>query len=120
MTAKAPPRSCPGGVDAPLSGRWSGTWSNTTPDDSTGTFELDWKLDHSLLKGTIEIDGTPCLDGGNVTGALTFDQINFGAVSGQVEVAYTGTVDQNGKSMAGTYQTTCGDAHGTWEATRES
>ena len=81
---------------------------------------LDWKLDHGLLKGTIQIHGTPCLDGGEVTGALTLDQINFGVVSGQVEVAYTGTVDQNGKSMSGTYETTCGDAKGTWEATRDS
>ena len=93
--------------------------SNTTPNDSTGDFELAWTLQGGTLRGTITIDGSPCLDGGEITGVLTFDQIDFGVVSGQVEVAYTGTVDQNGKSMAGTYATSCGDAQGTWEATKE-
>lgn len=108
------------GASVDLSGKWSGTWTNTTPDNSTGDFEIDWKLDHGQLRGTIVINGTPCLDGGNITGALALNVINFGAVSGQVEVDYTGRVDQNGKAMSGTYQTTCGNAQGTWEATKKS
>ena len=108
------------GASVDLSGKWSGTWTNTTPDNSTGDFEIDWKLNHGQLRGTIVINGTPCLDGGNITGALALNVINFGAVSGQVEVDYTGRVDQNGKAMSGTYHTTCGNAQGTWEATKKS
>ena len=100
-----------------LSGTWQGTWANSTPDTSTGTFVVTWHQNGADLQGTITIAGTPCLDGGSVTGTLRgTDSINFGVVSGQVEVNYAGTV--SGDAMSGTYATTCGNAEGDWQATR--
>jgi hypothetical protein len=99
-----------------LAGTWSGTWTNSTPDDATGTFELKWTQDGAKLDGTIQIDGTPCLTGGSITGKVRGDSINFGVVSGQVEVNYAGTV--SGNEMSGTYATSCGDASGDWQAVK--
>jgi hypothetical protein len=100
-----------------LSGSWSGTWANTTPDQATGTFEIEWDQQGDALVGTITIDGTPCLSGGEITGRVNGPQIEFGVVSGEVEVSYTGVYDGQ-ISMSGTYSTSCGDAEGSWEATR--
>jgi hypothetical protein len=51
-----------------------------------------------------------------VTGTINGSAISFGAVSGQVQVAYDGTV--SGNKMQGTYATGCGNAKGTWAATK--
>lgn len=99
-----------------LSGKWSGTWANSTPDTSTGTFELTWQQNGTALIGTIVIDGTPCLSGGAVTGKLRGSLISFGVVSGQVEVNYAGTF--SGDTMSGSYATSCGNAGGEWTATK--
>ncbi len=99
-----------------LSGAWSGTWANSTPDTSAGTFELKWQQNGTTLIGTIVIDGTPCLSGGAVTGKLRGSLISFGAVKGQVEVNYAGTFSSD--TMSGSYATNCGNAQGEWTATK--
>ncbi len=100
-----------------LSGTWRGTWTDTSPDTSGGTFELDWTGNGSELTGTIAVHGTPCLSGGDITGALNGTTITFGVVSGQVTVSYDGRLS-GGDSMSGTYSTSCGNAKGKWEASR--
>ena len=102
-----------------LSGTWNGQWANSTPDDSTGTFTMEWIQQGSALAGTVTIEGTPCLTGGTMTGQLNGDQISFGVVQGEVTVNYSGVLKNDG-SMAGTYETTCGNAQGTWQATKQS
>jgi hypothetical protein len=87
-----------------------------TYPDTQGTFTIEFQQDGDALSGTISIEGTPCLTGGSITGTLVGDEIEFGAVEGQVEVEYRGTVD--GDRMAGTWSTDCGDADGDWEAAR--
>ncbi len=104
----------PPDLGAGLSGTWSGTWKNTTPDKAQGTFKLTWQQSGSVLTGTITIAGTPCLTGGHITGALNGSTISFGVVKGAVEVAYTGSV--SGTTMSGTYATSCGSAVGNWQA----
>jgi hypothetical protein len=107
-----------GGTDGggAVAGTWSGTWTNTVPDQSTGTFEIQWGQEGSVLSGTITIEGTPCLTDGSINGALNGNSIAFGVVQGDVQVAYTGSV--SGNTMSGTYATDCGNAVGTWEATK--
>lgn len=112
--ADSPPAPKPTAND--LSGTWSGTWANQTPDDSTGSFTLTWTQTGSQLSGSITITGTPCLTGGAITGSTDGQTISFGAVSGEVTVAYDGTVA--GSTMSGSYGTECGDARGTWSAAR--
>lgn len=115
--SSAPSEEAPEDID--LSGTWAGTWANTTPDQSTGTFTIEWEQGlASDLEGTITITGTPCLTGGKISGSLKGQDITFGAVQGAVEVAYEGSVNGDGSSMSGTYSTSCGNAQGTWEATK--
>jgi hypothetical protein len=101
-----------------LSGTWAGTWANTTPDHSTGTFEIDWEQSVLSLEGTISISGTPCLTGGSISGAIDGQHISFGVVQGQVDVSYEGSVSDDGSEMSGTYSTDCGNARGSWKATK--
>jgi hypothetical protein len=101
-----------------LSGTWTGIWTNNSPDHSTGSFELQWQQQGSVLSGTITIHGTPCLTDGTITGALNGKTITFGAVAGQVQVGYTGSV--SGTTMSGTYTTACGNAVGTWQAAKSA
>lgn len=99
-----------------LAGTWSGTWTNVTPDHSGGTFTLILTQNGSTLRGSIAIVGTICLSGGKMTGSVKGDTIKFGVVQGQVSVAYTGKL--SGSTMTGTYATPCGNAKGSWSATR--
>ncbi len=65
------------------------------------------------MTGTLKIS-EPCLDGAKVTGSFSGGAIDFGAVQGQCQVTYKGTV--TGDQMSGTYS--LGPAGGTWKATR--
>jgi hypothetical protein len=111
-----PPTKPPAQAGADLSGTWVGTWQNVTPDQSAGGFTLTWKQQGNKLTGTISISGTPCLNGGSITGTVNGAQISFGAVQGQASVDYVGTVA--GSTMSGTYSTDCGKARGGWNAKR--
>lgn len=91
---------------------------DTSPDSSSGTFQVIWTQKGSTVSGTITISGTECLTAGTVTGTLSGSTITFGAVQGQRSVAYTGTVSST--SMHGTYSApSCGDAVGNWTATKQ-
>jgi hypothetical protein len=102
-----------------LGGTWHGTWTNTTPDKSSGTFVINWTQNGSALSGSIVVKGTPCLGNATITGALDGSAISFGAVSGATNIAYDGTV--SGNTMKGTYKAaaSCASAKGTWEATKQ-
>ena len=102
-----------------LAGTWDGTWKNTTPDQSTGTFVLTWTQNGSALTGSIVVKGTPCVTGASITGSVSGSSISFGVVSGQIKIAYDGTI--SGTTMKGTYAApaTCADAKGSWEAVKK-
>ena len=121
-TATASPTPTQTGTQTPattanLSGTWLGTWQNKTPDAASGTLQIQWVQQGPALSGSITIAGTPCLTGGKIAGALNGNRISFGAVQGQVQVAYTGIV--SGATISGTYATPCGQAEGTWTATKK-
>lgn len=114
------PSPSPSAAAFDLTGDWSGTWANRTPDNSVGTFTISWTQEaNGVLAGSIVIRGTPCLTGGTITGKLQGNLVSFGVVEGQAEVNYAGTVTLDGKKMGGTYATPCGKAEGTWAATRK-
>ena len=114
----SPPPSEEDPSDLDLSGTWAGTWENSVPDQSTGTFQIEWEQSLSEdLEGTITIAGSPCITGGKITGSLKGQNVTFGAVQGESEVSYEGSVNGDGNAMSGTYSTDCGDAQGVSEAT---
>ncbi len=100
-----------------LNGPWNGTWQDTSPDTSNGSFAVTFVQAGNNLSGTITISGAGCITAGTVTGTVNGSTINFGAVSGQVQITYDGTV--SGNKMQGTYSApTCGNAKGNWSATQ--
>jgi hypothetical protein len=100
-----------------LGGPWSGTWQDTSPDTSSGTFAVTFTQTGNNLSGMITVKGTPCLTSGTVTGTITGGTISFGAVSGQVQITYDGSV--SGTKMQGTYAApACANAKGNWSATK--
>lgn len=101
-----------------MSGIWNGQWANQTPDTATGTFSIQWSQQGSNLTGNISIVGTPCLSGGGITGTINGSAINFGVVEGQVTVNYAGIITGS-NTMSGTYSTSCGNAYGDWQATKQ-
>ena len=106
----------PASTAASLAGRWDGSWQNSSPDSSSGTFELEWQQDGDTLSGKIEVRGTPCFHEGSVDGTLNGSQIEFGIVSGEAQISYTGAVTADG--LSGTYSAnaSCGKAEGDWTA----
>jgi len=111
------PSGAAGGSTASgVAGTWQGTWTNTSGGAASGTFQIDWQQQGSKLAGTIAITGTPCLTGGDITGTLKGDSIDFGVVSGTYQVNYKGSL--SGTNMSGTYSTDCGNGKGTWKANK--
>lgn len=102
----------------PLSGRWDGTWINTAPVTGGGTFTLTWAQVGSRVVGAISVVGSNCVTAGNVDGTAVGARLRFGAVEGADTIEYEGTVvDAN--TIEGTYRSQdCGNAQGTWKATR--
>jgi len=103
-----------------LSGTWDGTWQNTSPDTAKGAFTFTWTQAGSSLSGTITITASTCISGATISGSISGDKINFGAVKGQATVTYDGTVS-GGNTIKGSYHAgpNCGNAVGTWTATRK-
>jgi len=102
----------------PLSGQWDGVWTNTAPVTGGGTFTLTWAQVGSRVVGAISVEGSNCVTAGNVDGTAVGKRLRFGAVEGADTIEYEGTVvDAN--TIEGTYHSSdCGNAEGTWKATR--
>lgn len=100
-----------------IQGGWDGTWTSTSDPGVDGTFHIDFTRSGAVLNGSISITDTPCITTGTITGTLDGDNIEFGAVQGTQNIAYTGTI--SGSSMSGTYAAPqCGNGTGDWEATK--
>jgi hypothetical protein len=102
-----------------LTGTWTGTWVDRTPDTLSGSFTVTLVQSGNTLTGSIVITGTLCLSGGSVSGSVTGNNISFGVVSSRITIAYTGTASNS--LMSGTYGTNylCADAQGMWSAHRQ-
>ncbi len=102
-----------------MQGRWTGTFENTTPLAGNGTFTLDLQQSGQQFWGTMSVTNSPCLSSATISGTLVGNSIDFGVVSGNVTVNYTGTV--SGSSAAGSYVASeaCMFATGTWSAEKD-
>ena len=104
-----------------LTGTWMGTWQDHTPDNAAGTFTVTWKQTGNSVSGTIQVNGTGCIQGGTVQGTVNGQTITFGAVQGRVTITYTGTIGKGFNDMSGSYQVneSCSNAAGSWSAQRK-
>jgi hypothetical protein len=100
-----------------LDGMWNGTWRASSTADN-GTVRIQWKQTGSQLAGTIAVSNTPCVTNGTITGVVNGNAITFGAVQSATTISYTGTLV--GNTITGTYKAdaSCGNATGTWTATK--
>lgn len=103
-----------GAVD--LTGTWNGTYG--IGEQATGTFTVEFTQSGNQISGTIDIQGSPCVSEGDISGALTGNQITFGAVQAEKSISFTGEV--SGDHMSGDYSAPdCEPPNtGDWEADR--
>ena len=114
-TTASPPGSPPGG-DVDLTGTWNGTYG--IGEQATGTFTVEFTQSGNQISGTIDIQGSPCVSHGDISGGLTGNQITFGAVEAEKSISFTGEV--SGDHMSGDYSAPdCAPPNtGDWEADR--
>jgi hypothetical protein len=122
QTTTPPPTTTPspsGTGEIPnLAGSWYGTYS-TPQGVEVGTFQIQFTQDGNQISGTIDIEGSPCVTHGEISGALSGDTIAFGAVQAEQAISFNGTVDGSAH-MEGEYSApSCeGGGSGIWEADR--
>ena len=118
-TATTATSNPPAGGGGELAGTWNGTYD--AQSGITGTFTVRFTQTGTALTGTIQIQDSPCVSQGTISGAISGNQISFGALQGQggnpeALISFTGTV--NGNQMSGDFQSAdCNDS-GTWTATK--
>lgn len=113
-----PPAATSPAAAGRLAGTWTGTYASKKFSSTQGSFEVVFTQRGSAISGTIKLDAA-CVVTGTVSGTLTGDTIDFGAVKGQGRaVNFTGSVA--GNRMQGTYRSgaSCGNDNGTWTASR--
>ena len=106
----------PGATEPPAEAvHWSGTWTNTSPDNATGSLDIVWAQNGSALEGVLGMDGAACFTAGGMQGTIEGDKVEFEVVA-RDSVTYEGTIV--GDSVSGTFTMSCDGSAGTWEATR--
>jgi hypothetical protein len=95
---------------------WQGTFaSNVYP--LSGTFVLDIQRTPSAFSGTLQVQGSDCLQGGTLRAQVHGEHVEFGlVVGGRDAVTFVGTLV--GGTMSGRFSTgpDCGSDKGSWEA----
>lgn len=78
---------------------------------------MTFRVAGSKLSGPIHINNSTCVRDGTVSGTLSGNRINFGAVHAAQQISFTGAL--SGDTMSGTYSApSCGGDKGTWTAIR--
>jgi len=104
---------------APLSGMdlWKGAWtSNKTKAE--GDFFVWFRKDGPDISGNIKIGGSPVTKGGEITGTMEGDKLEFGLVKDKKgELQYAGTISED--RMDGTWKIPALKDDGTWHASKK-
>ena len=96
--------------------RWTGTWTNTSPDNATGSLEIVWTQNGSALQGDLTMSGVACFTAGGIQGTVDGNAVTFQVLL-RDEVEFEGTIA--GDRVSGTFSVSCDGSEGTWEATRQ-
>lgn len=104
-----------GATLAGLAGRWTGEWRHTSGGDEAGSLDIEWRQGGRVLRGSVTLPGMSCVEGADVTAVVSGAQVAFEAIKPpEAKVTFTGTIA--GDTIDGTYEATCGDAKGVWQA----
>ena len=118
-SASGPPGESTPGPTVDVTGTWSGTWLSSHGMGGAMSCALTQTGGH--VSGTITIGGSPCFSAGNISGTVSANNLDTGALfGGNIEVDFAGTVV--GNDMSGSYTTVqagaCTGDTGTWQASR--
>ena len=109
----------------PYEGTWSGTWSRTSPPQTTGTITFVLHQQGQSITGTVDVGGAACLTKGPVNGSVNGADISLHTVTpaasggGQATGEYQGVLA--GTKLSGSLTGGCslGIGIGTWQVTRQ-
>jgi hypothetical protein len=99
-----------------LTGTWSGSWTNTTPDMLSGSLDITFEQNGSKLSGSIAMSSSPCLAYGTIAGTIEGTRVEFRASEREITYVFSGRL--SGGALRGTYRTNCDDGRGDWQAVR--
>jgi hypothetical protein len=103
-----------------VAGTWTGEWQDDKVAAGHDSFTMTFTQNGDQISGPISINGSVCVTKGTISGTVTGNSIEFGAVQAEVKISYQGTI--SGDTMSGTYASSdpsCGPAAtGTWTAQR--
>lgn len=99
-----------------FAGEWTGDWRHTSGGEEAGTLRIELQRVSRVLRGTIELSGSQCLAGSEVTAVVNGETIQFEAAADTDRVLFTG--DLSGNTIDGTFGMSCGQAEGVWQARR--
>jgi hypothetical protein len=106
-----------------LTGHWDGAWESTRYAVN-GLLTTQLIQSGAELIGDVTVLGSGCTAGGTVSGAVSGATVIFGAVAtGEERTNFAGSVSEDGKTMAGTYEVIsgpCGGDIGLWSVTKVS
>lgn len=98
-----------GGGDTPanldVTGFWSGSWSSSIVVQG-GAVTAQLVQNGTVLSGSFTIDGSPCLNTGDIDGVVSGTSVDFTVTSGVDDIHISGTY--NGTLISGTYSISMG------------
>lgn len=106
-----------------LTGHWDGAWESTRYAVN-GPLTTQLVQSGTELIGDVIVLGSGCTAGGTVSGTVSGATVIFGGVAaGEEQTNFAGSVSEDGKTMAGTYEVIsgpCGGDIGLWSLTKVS
>ena len=96
---------------------WAGDWVNPGYG-SAGTFTMDVRRTDSAMTGTLQVQGSDCIQAGQLEAKVDGDQVTFGLIQGGIaQITFQGVIE--GKRVVGLWSVpkACGSWQGSWQAT---
>lgn len=88
-----------------INGSWKGTWSSNITDNS-GTVSVVLLLNGTVISGSMDLSGSPCISTGVINGTVSGNSVSFGVISGDDEIQFSATYSDG--IISGTYSVTTG------------
>lgn len=88
-----------------INGSWKGTWSSSVTDES-GTVSVVLLVNGTVISGSMDLSGSPCISTGSIDGTVSGNSVSFGVILGDDEIQFSSTYSDG--TISGTYSVTSG------------
>ena len=96
---------------------WQGSWTSEKTG-MVGGFECTMIRDEGTFSGMVAITGSPITKGGEISGTIKGDEIQFGfAKDKRGMLKYVGKISKS--TMSGTWEIPITKDHGSWQARKD-